>query len=70
MSRNDDSGDSKNSSGDSVDKGDELNVGETLADAIKRKAFSWQHGFLLDLGRYLICRAAVDIPCVEHSRTC
>lgn len=37
MSRNDNSGDSKNSPGSSVDKGDELNVGETVADAIKRK---------------------------------
>ena len=64
MSRNDDSGDPKNSPGNSVDKANELNVSETVADAIKRKPFSWQHGFLLDLVRYLISRSAVDIPCV------
>ena len=70
MSRNDNSGDPKNSPGHSMDKGDELNVGETVADAIKRKLFAWQHGFLLDLARYLISRTAVDFPCVEDSRTC
>ncbi len=69
MSRNDNSGDPKNSPGTSVDKDDELNVGETVADAIKRKPFSWQHALLLDLLRYSISRTAVDIPCVEDSRT-
>ncbi len=70
MSWNNDSGDPKNGPETSVDKADELKEGETMADAIKRKAFMWQHGFLFDLVPYLISRTAVDIPCVEDSRTC
>ena len=46
MSRNDNSGDSTKRPGNSVDKDDELNVGETVADAIKRQNFSWRHAFV------------------------
>ena len=35
-----------------LDNADEVNVGETVADAIEHKPFSWQHGSLFDLLLY------------------
>lgn len=52
MSRNNNSKSPKNGSRDSLDNADEVNVGETVADAIEHKAFSWQHGSLFDLVVY------------------
>ena len=70
MSWNNDSGDPKNGPENSGDKTDELNVGETMADAIKRKSFMWQRGFLFDLVAELTSRTAINIQCVEDSRIC
>ena len=52
MSRNNKSESPKNGPGNSLDNADEVNVGETVADAIEHGRFSWQHGSLFDLVVY------------------
>ena len=52
VSRNNNSKSPKMGSKNSLDNVDEVNVGETVADAIEHNAFSWQHGSLFDLVVY------------------
>lgn len=58
MSRKNNLKSPKNGPGNSLDNADEVNVGETVADAIKHKPFSWQHGSLFNLLVYSISRSS------------